>query len=121
MEVRIKNLIFLLKNKTINKEAIWSRTSGENEFKIEFNNATITTDMWYIEDKLFYDFAILNENGDTIERISVNTLDSDYDDYMIISDFYDVIKNNYFKVDETIDSILIELNSSAKIGSNKKK
>jgi len=115
MEVRIKNLIQLLQNKTENKEAIWSRTSGDNEFKIEINNSTITTDMWADSDTIYYDFAILNENGDVVERISVND-NFRFEEYQILSRLYDIVKNTYFKVDETIDNILLELNSNKKIG-----
>ncbi|WP_029294256.1 hypothetical protein [Chryseobacterium hispalense] len=120
MDIKIKNLIQLLKDKTANKNAIWSRTSGNNEFKIEINNATITTDCWFTDDILYYDFVILNENGEVVERISVSDTNIFSEEYQILSDFYDVVKNSYFKIDETIDNILNELNTNTKIGFSKK-
>ncbi|WP_288447308.1 hypothetical protein [uncultured Chryseobacterium sp.] len=120
METKIKILIQMLRDKTANKDAIWSRTSGENEFKIEINKATITTDCWYQDDIWYFDVIILNENGDTIERVVANDGNLD-ENYMILSEFYDVVKNNYFKIDETIDDILFELNTNNKIGGGKNK
>ncbi|ROH96516.1 hypothetical protein EGI15_01600 [Chryseobacterium cucumeris] len=119
MDTKIRTLIQMLKDKTANKEAIWSRTSGDNEFKIEINKATITTDFWYHNDVGYYDIIILNENGDTIERVVVNNDNLD-ENYWILHEFYEIVKNNYLKVDETIDNILIELNTSNKIGGKNK-
>jgi len=121
MEDRIKNLIQLLEKKTRNNDAIWTRTSGDNEFKIDINNSTITTDMWSIEDLIYYEFVILNENGDQVERIVVGDNDPFSNEFQIVTNFYEAVKNNYFKVDETIESILKELNSGIKLGGNKKK
>lgn len=122
MDPRIIDLIQKLEFKTQNKEAIWARTSGDNEFKIEINNATITTDSWNANGNgvLCYDFVILNENGETIERFSVNEEEAYSQEYIIISKLYNTVKNSYYKVDETIDNIIAELNTSSKIGGHKK-
>lgn len=121
MDPKILNIIQLLQEKTISNNAIWSRTSSNNEFKIEFENATITTDNWFVDNRIHYDFVILNENGDTIERITVSDEDFLSQEYSVISKFYDIVKNNYFKVDATINNIINELFNNDKIGQIKPK
>lgn len=121
MEERIKSLIQLLEKKTRGNDAVWSRTSSDNEFKIDINNSTITTDMWTVENTTYYEFVILNENGDTVERIAVGDDDPFSTEFEIVTNFYEAVRNSYFKVDETIENILKELSSTNKIGINKKK
>ncbi|WP_374460240.1 hypothetical protein [Chryseobacterium taeanense] len=121
MEQRIKNLIQLLEEKTRSNDAMWTRTSSDNEFKIDINNSTITVDMWNVEAVTYYEFVILNENGDRVERIVVGDDDPFNSEFQIVTNFYDAVRNSYFKVDETIENILKELNSSNKIGINRKK
>jgi hypothetical protein len=116
MENKILNIINIFKEKTISGDAVWTRTSSDNEFKIQFANATITTDNWFVDNKMCFDFVILNQNGDTIERLSITDEDFLNSDYALLSSFYETVKNSYYKVDETIDSIIKELNTSKKIG-----
>ena len=111
----IKTLIEKLKNKTIAKQTIWSKTSRENEFKLELSKGSITIDNWEDEVGMLIDFVIRNESGDVIERIAFNSND-EYIDYKFILELYTLVKREYYKVEETIKTIFDELDSDKKIG-----
>jgi hypothetical protein len=112
-----RNLVEKLKMKTQNGQAVWNKTSGENEFKLDLGQGTITTDKWFDPQskKNFIDLRIWNEKGDCIDTFKVAKIDNIQDfDYLL--DLHNMARKAYFKVDETFRNILKELDSDKTIG-----
>lgn len=117
---RTKELLIKLKDKSESGQAIWSKTSVDTEFKLEFQKGAVTIDNWEDSHGIFADFAIINDNGDIIERHIFN-VNEDPDDYNFISNIYKSVKNSYYKTDETIKTIFDELDSEKTIGKDKRR
>lgn len=114
----IKILIGKLKKKTEIGQAIWSKTSSDTEFKLELQKGAITTDNWEDGHGCFVDLAIINENGETIERDVFNKNEEGYDELFTI---YLIAKNSYYKIDETLKTIFDELDSLKIVGKDRHK
>ena len=116
MPDNLKTLIEKLNLKTLNKEAIWTTTSRENEFKLNFVKGAITILRLENEFENLIGIAIFNENGDKVENLLIS--DFDKEDYSNLLELYSIITRNYFKVDETYKLIFNELDSNDIIGSD---
>ncbi|OQP44881.1 hypothetical protein A4H97_11020 [Niastella yeongjuensis] len=110
-----KALIVKLKQKTLNKETIWSKTSRNEEYKLVLDKGAITIDKWDSDSVSYIDISIINDRGDVIDRIQVSD-GEELNDYNLLSELHAAAKRAYYKVDETIKSIFIELDSSKIIG-----
>lgn len=115
-----KILVDKLKEKTTKKEAIWSKTSREEEFKLDLGKGAITIDRWVDEEtgEQLVDIAVINDRGDRVDSIYFNSLEKE--DYKYIVDLHVLAKRAYYKVDETFKSIFKELDSDKTIGTEKK-
>jgi hypothetical protein len=111
-----KTLIKKLSLKTLNKEAIWTTTSRENEFKLNFVKGAITISRFEYEFENSISIAIFNENGDKVENLLISDISKE--DFSNLSELYSIITRNYFKVDETYKLIFNELDSNDIIGSD---
>lgn len=111
-----RKLIVMLKQKTTDKKAIWNKTSGKNEFKIEFDDGSITIDSWQheVSGKWWVDLIIRNDKGDIIDKIAYNQ--DHHDDYNILFDLHTIVKRNYLKIDETINNIFKQIEGDKTIG-----
>lgn len=116
IEQELKYLIQKLIEKTASKNAIWTRTSRDNEFKLELQNGAVTVDSWF-NNISSADFAIINQNGDIIQRVVLNDDDADY---QLLIELHELAKRAYFKVDDTIRSIFIELEQKKIVGKEDK-
>jgi len=105
----IKKLITALLQKTNAKEAIWGKTSRDNEFKLIFENGAVTTDQWDTS----IDFAIYNKLGDRIDAYYYNSGGEDFD---LLMQLHSAAKRNFYKVEDTVNGLFEELNSPKKIG-----
>jgi hypothetical protein len=70
---------------------------------------------------LFYQFSIINANGDTILNINETKDTSNYsvlrnEEYDLLKELHGEIKKVYFKVEETIEGLLGEVNKDGEIG-----
>lgn len=112
-------LVDKLKNKTLAKQAIWIKTSRDNEFRLELSKGAITTDNWVDENdgRSLVDLLIFNDNGDIIDRV-VYSSEKD-NDYGTLVELHSLAKKAYYKVDETLKGILEELDSDKTLGSEK--
>lgn len=110
-------LIEKLKKKTVDGQTKWSKTSAENEFKLVLTKGAITVDNWpnSNDGKTYADLAVINENGDVIERAIFND-DEEIEDYNIILGLHEQISKSYFKVDETIKTMFEELDGDKIVG-----
>ncbi|RYX81696.1 hypothetical protein EON73_04685 [bacterium] len=106
-------LIDKLKNKTVSKQAIWSKTSSDHEFKLELQKGAITVDNWDENRTTYVDLNIINENGDIIDRIYFAYADEEYD---MLLELHQMAKRSYFKVDEILKNIFYELDSNKVVG-----
>ncbi|MGI4021988.1 MAG: hypothetical protein ACRYFA_10815 [Janthinobacterium lividum] len=118
MTENFTSLIEKLKNKTVSKQAIWSKTSRDNEFKLELQKGAITIDSWEDNNVDFVDLNIMNENGEIIDRAYFHS--SDRVDYKTLLDLHSSAKRAYFKVDETIKNIFDELDSKNVVGKERR-
>ncbi|MDI9312959.1 MAG: hypothetical protein QM535_22300 [Limnohabitans sp.] len=109
----IKDLINALIEKTIQKKAIWDKTSRPNEFKLNFEKGAVTTDFWGDEDGDSVDFAIYNSFGDRIDRSVANRGEPDF---QLMANLHNTAMREFYKVDETISSFFVEVNEDKSIG-----
>ena len=112
-------LIEKLKYKSSKREAIWDKTSRDEEFKLHLGKVTLLTDCWY--DEVTFnkkvDLVILNEDGEKIDGV---ILSKGEDDYELLIELHTLAKQSYYKIDETFKSIFEELDSNKVIGEKKK-
>jgi len=115
-----KTLVEKLKEKTTKREAIWSKTSRDEEFKLDLGKGAITVDRWLNEEtnEQLVDIAVINDRGDKIDSIYFSHTDKE--DYKYLIELHTMAKRAYYKVDETFKSIFKELDSDKTIGSEKK-
>ena len=111
-----KTLVDKLVEKTSRKEAVWSKTSRDDEFKLDLGKGAITLDRWQNEEtnEQLVDLAVLNENGDKIDYIYFSY--SEKEDFKYLTDLHSLAKRAYYKVDETFKLIFKELDSDKTIG-----
>ena len=116
-----KTLIDKLIEKTDKKEAVWAKTSRDDEFKLNLEKGAVTTDNWNNSDKNgnWVDIAVINDQGDTIDRINF-TETSDSEDYLYLMQLHTRAKRAYFRVDETFNHIFEELDSKKTIGKDER-
>ncbi|MFM2203875.1 MAG: hypothetical protein RLZZ605_839 [Bacteroidota bacterium] len=112
-------LIEKLKYKSAKREAIWAKTSRDEEFKLHLGKVTLLTDCWY--DEVTFnkkvDLVILNEDGEKIDGV---ILSKGEDDYELLIELHTLAKQSYYKIDETFKSIFEELDSNKVIGEKNK-
>lgn len=121
MEPIIKSLIENLLEKTKKRETNWDRIGKNDRFILFLDNGKVTLDK-VISNKgnLFYQFSIINNSGDNIFNIS-KSKDSDsplvlIHEYNLLKELHEEIKKAYFKVEETIEGLLGEVNKEGEIG-----
>jgi hypothetical protein len=119
MEDKIKSLVENLTLKTNKKEANWERVGRSDKFNLLLDNGIVSMDKIVTnKGNLVFQFSISNLKGDTIHQVNGmkrETYPFD-DDYDILKEFHQNIKKAYFKVDETIDGLLGEINKEGEIG-----
>lgn len=118
MDNKLNILIKALTEKNLNKGTVWQKTSGEGEFKIQLNKATLTIDKWNDDDGDNFSLEIYNEDGEKIQQIHTmaSLIHEDAENFTLLSDLYNSVINTYYKTDETIDSIINEIKNKDIIG-----
>lgn len=123
MNDNIEKIVNILIKKNANRETIWTKTSGENEYKIQLNNATLTIDMWGgIEGEEHYDITIYNGRGEQIDYFNIS--ESEYSkayEFELLKKLYESTVDVYFRKGETINDILSQLNEEGIVGNHNKK
>ena len=122
MEPKIKILIDNLLAKTKKRETKWDRVGKSDQFILFLDNARVSIDKLISNKRqLFYKFSIINSSGDTI--INVNGIKDDNafavdldNDYNTLKELHQEIQKAYFKVNETIDGLLGEIEKDGEIG-----
>lgn len=122
MEPKIKSLIENLLAKTKKRETKWDRIGKSDRFILFLESAKVTMDkVISTKGNLFYQFSIINANGDNILNISetknTNTFPiPNHEEYELLKELHEEIKKAYFKVEETIEGLLGEVNKDGEIG-----
>lgn len=120
MDAKIKSLIENLYTKTEKREANWERIGKKDQFILILDKGKVYIDkLSTIKGEVVYQFTIMNINGDTIFNVNAlkkNEFSVEPQDYDILKELHEVIKKSYFKVDETIDGLLGEINKEGEIG-----
>jgi hypothetical protein len=122
MEPKIKILIDNLLAKTKKRETKWDRVGKSDQFILFLDNARVSIDKLISNKRqLFYKFSIINSSGDTI--LNVNGIKDDNafavhldNDYNTLKELHQEIQKAYFKVNETIDGLLGEIEKDGEIG-----
>lgn len=114
---RLKKIVELLIDKTLEKKVIWNKTSGADAFKLQLSNGSYLT--------VSYDYGnynteyitinVFNDIGEIIERFD-NENDQDDPTNELMYKFHKVARDSYFKVDETMDNLWSELSKKDIIG-----
>jgi hypothetical protein len=106
--------------KTENKQAIWNKTSSSEQFKLILDKGTIIIDKNYDRDdgSEYFQLSLINEDGYTIENIAGYPVVNDYY-FDSLHNLYFTVNGIFYKVDETIDEFLKELDSDKEIGREK--
>lgn len=120
MEAKIKNLVDSISSKTRNKQAIWERIGNSEQFSLQLETGKVLLSILSTNDnnKVLYQLAIINLRGDRIFELNVKTPESySYDpDFDSLKALYEDVKKAYYRVDETIEGMLGEVDKSGKIG-----
>lgn len=121
MNDNIIQIINALIQKNTNRETIWVKTSGANEYKMQLNNATLTIDMWAsVLGDDFYEISIYNGTGERIEHFQTSKNGDSYD-FELLKKLYESTVDTYLKKGETINDILSQLNEEGIVGNHNKK
>lgn len=115
-----KTLIDVLIQKTEKNEAIWSKTSREDEYKIDLGKGAITVDSWVDNEsgQNLVDIAVFNENGDRIDALYFSTHDDV--EYRYVLALHTLARRAYYKIDETFNNIFKEISKEGTIGTDSK-
>ena len=114
---KLKQIITLLKDKTLSKKAIWNNASGGEQYKLLTGGGSsiVVTLLYGNYNAEYYEVAVYNTDGQAVEIYS-SEAENDHDDLMLIKSFHKAARDSYYKVDETMDSLLEELSKQDIIG-----
>ena len=117
MDEKIIQLIKSLTLKTIMNKAKWNKTSRDTEFKLILSDGSITVDAWFDEERgeACNDFRLYNKNGDGVYSM-LNSYGEHSEKFDLVNDLHSAAKGKFYKIDETIDSILKEVDSVLTVG-----
>jgi len=113
-----KDLVDKIISNTKNKKITWEQTSSEQEFKTKIGRGAVTIENRYYIDDIYNSkthcrltFSIINENGIQADSFSSTDEDEDLELYNLLKSLYDIAKDSYLKINETVESMLKELDS----------
>lgn len=107
-----ENYLDLLKKliaKTKAGQAIWSKTSGEDEYKLELEKGAITTDVYSSN----IDFRVWDDKGNVIDSLAYS---KNSDDSAPLRELHHVAKRSFYNVDSILKDIFNELDTDKVIG-----
>lgn len=113
-------LIERLLERTLDKQVVWQKWSGTDEYKLDLKSGAITVDKWNHDYQLYAEVVLYNNNGDKIDVLSANDSDNQ-ENFELISNFHSEIRRSHYKVDETIDGLLDEIGLPGIIGKEQEK
>lgn len=120
MDEKMTMLIEYLKSKTIKRLAKWTTTSSETEFVLILNSGRVTIGYYLGYDDsgdrdYIVEIKIYNESGNEIMNFSANQ-DNFPVEYRSLMDLYNAARSSYYKTEETIESMMEELQKKGEVG-----
>lgn len=114
---KLKKIIILLRDKTLEKKAIWNKTSGDEEYKLIIGEGSsiVVGEHFGNYNHEYIQIVIYNNQGQPVERYS-NEEESEPEDNKLVWSFHKAARDSYFKVDETMESLLNEISQQDIIG-----
>lgn len=122
MDAKVKSLIENLLGKTKKKETNWDRIGKTDNFILYLDTGKVSVDkVLSNKGNLFYQFSVINNKGDNILTINETKNSnvfppSDATNYELLKELHEEIKKTYFKVEETIEGLLGEVDKEGEIG-----
>ncbi len=116
MDKIVEQVLNGLIQKTIQKKTIWQESSTKGEYKILFDGATLT--IGYYSDNYghpFYILKIFNNEGKLIVKEMINSSDASS---ALLRSLFSVAQESCLRKNETLSSILSQLNNDTTIGSD---
>lgn len=111
---QITTLLKTLKQRTIEKALIWKKGSSDI-FQISFPNSSITIRKFQSDEYSQPKFSlyILNNRGETVLVVDEENLYCYLSDeaHSFLDDLYKMVSDQYYKVDDTIEDILSNLDA----------
>lgn len=106
----IRSIIEKLSEKTLSKSVEWNKSTGVDGFKLMLKIGIVSIDKFYSSNENYWlmEFMILNDRGETIERLLRSDAE-EKEDYIYLNDFYNLVRRKYLKADETLIDLLDEL------------
>lgn len=115
MEEKYRVLVEKLNSNTLEKKITWETTSLDNQYKVKLGLGSIVLSkvarrvsrnkIIYL--RTYYELEIINDEGSVSNSISL--YEKENKDFLLLKELYINIENTYLKRDETIDSMLDEL------------
>jgi len=111
-----------LRDKTSEKKAIWNKTSGQDEYKLQIGEgSSIVVSFDYGNyNSEYITISIFNKNGDMVERYD-NENEQDEDSSKLLWSFHKAARDSYYKVEETMEHLLNEISKQDVVGIKEEK
>lgn len=127
MDQKIKKLVDSLILKTKEKNANWDRVGASNQFVLSLDGGKVILDKLVSkQDGLFFRLLIINNNAEVIFTLNAKRIDKPplrvggENDFDHLKELYEIINRIYFKVDETIEGIIGEIERIGNVGKKSK-
>ena len=119
---RLKKIVTLLRDKTSEKKAIWNKTSGQDEYKLQIGEgSSIVVSFDYGNyNSEYITISIFNKNGDMVERYDTEN-EQDEDSSKLLWSFHKAARDSYYKVEETMEHLLNEISKQDVVGIKEEK
>ena len=111
----IDQIISKLIEKTSDGKALWQRGERESEYVLRFRTGTVSIDHYKNAFDKVIDFTVCNVDGQQVDYFEISKKENERD-YNDLKKLYDVVYAKDFKIDETIEGILNELDSDGIVG-----
>ena len=110
IEQSYREIIEKLIQGTKHKKIKWEKTQRDTEFKVVLGRSMVTTDNWDLDTgSKCVDLALWNSDGVVASRIAFEDNQEEGDDYKALMELYTLVRNSYYKVDETFAEVLSHL------------
>ena len=107
MDTRVKSIIKLLTEQTINGKYKWQATGTANEYKLAMDGGTVVINSFLPPSGfLSHSFKLYNEYGVLAVQENCSKMTEDFPDFNAL---YCAAKDSYTQKDSVIDAILSEL------------
>ena len=112
------NVINGLLKKSLSKEVIWDVTTNPNVFVVYFKDSSLTLHQHNNQNESWVSVDVIDYKGDRIDGFWVS--EEENDDWAIINELFSVARRSALAIDNTIQSMLTEINQIGIVGKKRK-